>query len=133
MKQENTYVRNVYTITPQQMLFLLKNIPPTPRLLIPLKPEATVRGSLRLLLAVNFMVPRAGLPCRRPHAEEHDGDGAGMVVGDIKTSRDRGRKKKNQEIGASATNSGLFHFPTWAQSITPVFPNSCEVQITDSN
>lgn len=83
MKQENTYVRNVYTITPQQMLFLLKNIP-----------EATVQGSLRLLLAVNFMVPRAGLLCRGPHAEEHDGDGAGMVVGDIKTSRDRGRKKK---------------------------------------
>ena len=60
--REHTSKKCVHDSPSANVIFIKKH-PPTPRLLISLKPEATVWGSLRLLLAVNVMVPRAGLPC----------------------------------------------------------------------
>lgn len=119
MEQENTCKKYVHDSPSANVIFIKKHSPSL-GLFISLKPEATVWDSLRLFLAVNFMVPRAGLQCRRgggrgvggvPNSEECDGEGAGVVVVSMKTSGHRGRKESG---GRSRCN--IFQtipFPNW--------------------
>lgn len=59
-----------------------------------------------------------------PSSEEQDGVGVGLKVGGTKASGIEGAKKSR---GGGDMAWAL------AQSITPVFLSSCEVQVTDSN
>lgn len=124
---------NVFIIEPLQMLFSLENIFLSVGFNF-FKQEATVWGSLRFRLPVNLHSLKnwaAKLGWAHLRGVRWGGSrGEGGRRQDL-TQTDRGRK--SQEAGVSVTCSGQSHLPTWAQSITSVFPNSCEVQITDSN
>ena len=88
------YIRNLYIIESQQMLFSLKNIlcpsPHPTQSSTPLKPEATVHGSEGFSCLWTSTVPRAGLQSTGPNSEEWDGVGVGVRMEGPQAPRPQG-------------------------------------------